>query len=158
MNRRYFMSTQHIVDNELFTSGSSLFIISAVFLRSLRNFTMQLKKWFLVLPLAITALSGCSVVNKLVYRIDINQGNYVEQKAVDKLRFGMNKDQVRYVLGSPMLVENGRPNTWYYIYNHTKGHDATIQKNLIVTFNDKNSLIKVSGDFSASHDFYQKIQ
>ncbi|HFU0519335.1 TPA: outer membrane protein assembly factor BamE, partial [Vibrio parahaemolyticus] len=50
---------------------------------------MQLKKWLVAVPLAMTLLTGCSVLEKLVYRIDINQGNYVEQSAVDKLKFGM---------------------------------------------------------------------
>ena len=77
---------------------------------------MQLKKWLVAVPLAMTLLTGCSVLERLVYRIDINQGNYVEQSAVDKLKFGMTKAQVRFVLGSPMLIENGYPNTWYYIY------------------------------------------
>lgn len=98
---------------------------------------MQLKKWLVAVPLAMTLLTGCSVLEKLVYRIDINQGNYVEQSAVDKLKFGMTKAQVRFVLGSPMLIENGYPNTWYYIYHHTPGHGDPVQKDLIVNFNDQ---------------------
>ncbi|MGR5542565.1 outer membrane protein assembly factor BamE, partial [Vibrio campbellii] len=47
---------------------------------------MQFKKWLIAVPLAMTMLTGCSLAEKLVYRIDINQGNYVEQEAVDKLR------------------------------------------------------------------------
>ncbi len=76
-------------------------------------------------------------IGKLVYRIDINQGNYVEQSAVDKLKFGMTKAQVRYVLGSPMLVENGYPNTWYYIYHHTPGHGDSVQKILSFSLTTK---------------------
>ncbi len=45
-------------------------------------------------------------------------------------QFGMTKTQVRYVMGSPMLIENGYPHTWYYIYYHQKGHNDPIQKNL----------------------------
>lgn len=119
---------------------------------------MQLKKWFIVVPLSLTMLSGCSLVERLVYRIDINQGNYVEQPAVDRLRVGMTKDQVRFVLGSPMLVETGYPNTWYYIYHHTPGHEATEQKNLIVHFNNSNQLNNIEGDFPASSDFYNGLQ
>lgn len=56
---------------------------------------MQFTKWFIALPLAVTALSGCSLLERLVYRIDINQGNYVDQQSVNQLKFGMSKDQVR---------------------------------------------------------------
>lgn len=104
------------------------------------------------------SVSGCSsVTNKLVYRIDINQGNYVEQQAVDQLKFGMTKEQVRYVLGSPMLVENGYPDTWYYIYHHTEGHNDPVQKNLIVKFNHSGSLVNIAGDFHDADSFFEKI-
>ncbi|MCG7499900.1 outer membrane protein assembly factor BamE [Vibrio sp. Of7-15] len=118
---------------------------------------MSFKKLIIALPLALGLLSGCSVVERLVYRIDINQGNYIEQNAVDELKFGMTKNQVVYVLGSPMLVESGFPNTWYYIYHHTPGHDASIQKNLIVKFNDNNTLVSINGDFDSSDKFFEQI-
>ncbi len=119
---------------------------------------MQLKKWLVAVPLAMTLLTGCSVLEKLVYRIDINQGNYVEQSAVDKLKVGMTKAQVRFVLGSPMLVENGYPDTWYYIYHHTPGHETPIQRNLVVSFNEQGTLADISGDFPKSDEFYKQIQ
>jgi outer membrane protein assembly factor BamE len=118
---------------------------------------MQFKKWLVAIPLAVTMLTGCSVAEKLVYRIDINQGNYIEQEAVDQLKFGMTKEQVRYVLGSPMLVENGYPNTWYYIYHHTPGHSAPIQKNLLVHFDAHNTLINIAGDFNTGDAFFQQL-
>ena len=118
---------------------------------------MQLTKWLVAIPLAVTMLSGCSVLERLVYRIDINQGNYVEQQAVEQLRFGMTKEQVRFVLGSPMLIENGFPNTWYYIDHHTPGHNPSEQKNLIVNFNDAGQLIELSGDFQPNDSFFKAL-
>lgn len=118
---------------------------------------MQLKKWLIALPLAFTMLTGCSVIEKIVYRIDINQGNFVEQSAVEQLRFGMTKEQVRFVLGSPMLIENGYPNTWYYIYHATKGHDAPVQRNLVANFDATGTLTSISGDYEASDQFYESL-
>jgi outer membrane protein assembly factor BamE len=112
----------------------------------------NVKRWLIVAPLAIGLLSGCSLLEKLVYRIDINQGNFVEQSSVDRLRVGMTKEQVRYLLGSPMLIENGKPDTWYYIYHHTEGHNDSIQKNLIVHFEDQ-GLARLEGDFTKSSQF-----
>lgn len=50
--------------------------------------------------------AGCSTVEKVVYRIDVDQGNYLEQKDVAQLRQGMNKDQVLYLLGTPLLNDH----------------------------------------------------
>ncbi|WP_261815825.1 outer membrane protein assembly factor BamE [Vibrio gallicus] len=119
---------------------------------------MQFKKWLIAVPLAVSMLSGCSLLEKLVYRIDIAQGNYIEQSAVDQLRIGMTKEQVRFVLGSPMLIENGEPNKWYYIYHYTKGHNDPTQKNLFVFFGDSGQLQRIEGDFPAGAQFNQPIQ
>lgn len=124
---------------------------------SYKNLSMQLKKWLIAIPLAMTMLTGCSLIEKLVYRIDINQGNYVEQEAVNKLKFGMSKEQVRFVLGSPMLVENGYPDTWYYIYHHTDGHKESIQRNLIADFDEQDRLVEVTGDYPLSDAFFESI-
>ncbi|NLS14104.1 outer membrane protein assembly factor BamE [Vibrio sp. SM6] len=119
----------------------------------------QFSKWLVAAPLAVTLLTGCSVLERLVYRIDINQGNYVEQQDVDKLKFGMTKDQVRYVLGSPMLIENGYPNTWYYIYHHTEGHNESVQRNLVARFSDSDgSLSEITGDYPVSESFFEAIK
>ncbi|HAS62229.1 MAG TPA: outer membrane protein assembly factor BamE [Vibrio sp.] len=118
---------------------------------------MQLKKWLIAIPLAMTMLTGCSLLEKLVYRIDINQGNYIEQDAVNKLKFGMSKEQVRFVLGSPMLVENGYPNTWYYIYHHTEGHKDPVQRNLIANFDEQDRLVEVTGNYPLSDAFFESI-
>ena len=59
-------------------------------------------KHLIAAALTALTLSGCS----LVYRIDIPQGNYVEQKQVDKLRQGMTREQVLMALGYPISSEN----------------------------------------------------
>ena len=81
-----------------------------------------------------------------------------EQEAVDQLKFGMTKTQVRYVMGSPMLIENGYPDTWYYIYHHQKGHEDPIQKNLVVNFDATGTLVSINGDFEASDEFFESLR
>ncbi|MGF1681030.1 outer membrane protein assembly factor BamE [Photobacterium makurazakiensis] len=109
------------------------------------------------ITLAASLLGGCSVVERLVYRIDINQGNYLEQKDIDNLRYEMNKEQVQFVLGSPMLVEPEYPNTWYYVYYHKPGHDEPQQKNLILKFNDQQQLISLEGDYPQGAKFMEAL-
>ncbi|AJR09771.1 outer membrane protein assembly factor BamE [Photobacterium gaetbulicola] len=107
--------------------------------------------------LAVSLLGGCSVVDRLVYRIDINQGNYLEQKDIDTLRYGMNKEQVQFVLGSPMLIEPEYPDTWYYVYYHKPGHKEPQQKNLILKFNAQNQLTSLEGDYEKSPQFMEQF-
>ena len=55
--------------------------------------------------LAIVIALSVSACSSWVYRIDIPQGNYLEQKDIDKLQMGMTKEQVKFVLGSPVVED-----------------------------------------------------
>ena len=53
--------------------------------------------------LLIFSLSGCSYIyDTFVYQIDVTQGNYIEDEKLDQVEIGMNKEQVIFLLGSPM--------------------------------------------------------
>ncbi|MFM2484415.1 outer membrane protein assembly factor BamE [Celerinatantimonas yamalensis] len=102
--------------------------------------------------LATSVLSGCSQLNKLVYKIDIPQGNFVEQKDVNQLHVGMSPAQVKYLMGTPMLVDAFTPNQWYYIYRYQVGNGKLTQKKLIATFKN-NKLQSIRGDYPIGPSF-----
>lgn len=104
----------------------------------------------LILVLALS-LSACS---SWVYRIDIPQGNYLEKKDIDKLQVGMTKEQVKYVLGSPVLVDSFASDTWHYIYKFKSGRTAKLdmRKDFIIKF-ENDLLVSASGDFELSENF-----
>lgn len=105
--------------------------------------------------LLLTTLTGCSVVNRLVYRIDINQGNYMDQALIQDLRFGMTKEQVVYVLGPPTVTDPSQPQIWYYIQWLKPGHDAPEEKKLVLEFDASGRLHNFSGDFNKTELFYE---
>ena len=66
-------------------------------------------------------LAACSWVPRLgVYKLDINQGNYVTQDQVEKLKVGQTRQQVRAVLGTPMLADAFHANRWDYPYEFNR--------------------------------------
>ncbi|HCH68973.1 MAG TPA: outer membrane protein assembly factor BamE [Colwellia sp.] len=97
------------------------------------------------------SLSACS---SWVYRIDIPQGNYLEQKSIDKIQIGMTKEQVKFILGSPVLVDTFDNNTWYYVYRFKSGRNKKLdtQKSFTIKFAD-DKLISANGDFKLSENF-----
>ena len=46
------------------------------------------------------------------YRIEIQQGNFVSQEMVSQLKPGMSKDQVRFVLGTPLITDSFHADRW----------------------------------------------
>ena len=105
----------------------------------------------LPLTLSLTAsllLAACSpVLNNLpgVYSLEIQQGNIVDQAMVDQLKPGMNKRQVLYVMGSPMLIDAFHPKRWDYVYSDQISGKDRVQKRMTLIFENE-LLIGIQGD------------
>lgn len=85
-----------------------------------------------VLVLAVSALAG-----GCVYRMTIQQGNYLDPDAVAQLKDGMTRTQVRFLLGTPMVPDAFDSDRWDYLYYLKRGRirDAE-RRQLIVWFED----------------------
>lgn len=74
----------------------------------------------------LTALPGC------IYRMDIQQGNLLDAEQVDQVEVGMTRSQVRYLLGTPMVIDSFDRERWDYIYSLQRGHSRKIDKRHLV--------------------------
>ena len=103
--------------------------------------------------LLVGVLSACSSVPRLVseYKIDVQQGNVLTQEMVTQLRPGLSKDQVRFILGTPMLVDMFHADRWDYVYRLQKGGSGEIEMRKFSTFFDADGkLLRVAGDVVAA--------
>lgn len=93
----------------------------------------QLKRCLIFI--GIMTLSACSNFNfPGVYRINIQQGNIIEGDMVEQLEPGMNKSQVRYVMGTPMIEDTFHQERWDYIYSLKRGSGELERKRLTLSF------------------------
>ena len=96
-------------------------------------------------------LSGCTNIYegdfKLpgVYRIDIQQGNVIEQEMLDKLKPGMNQNQVRFIMGTPPMVDPFHNDRWDYIYTFSEGGKQRQQRHITLYF-ENDRLAYLDGD------------
>ncbi|MDR0577070.1 MAG: outer membrane protein assembly factor BamE [Candidatus Accumulibacter sp.] len=98
------------------------------------------------------SVGACSWVPRpfTEYRIDIQQGNVLTQDMVAQLKLGLSKDQVRFILGTPVLMDMFHANRWDYIYRLRKGATGEVEERKFSTFfDDGGQLIRVSGDVAA---------
>ncbi len=107
----------------------------------------------LISAFALFCLAGCSstpdVASYLTpYRVDVRQGNYVDQGMVAQLRPGLSKDQVRFILGTPLVVDIFHGDRWDYVYRFQPGRGDAQQRRLVVFFED-GKLARVGGDVTA---------
>ena len=82
----------------------------------------------LVLPLLA---AGC------IYRMDVQQGNLLDPEQIDQVEVGMTRSQVRFLLGTPMVIDSFNPDRWDYVYRLQRGHKRKVDKrHLVVWFAD----------------------
>lgn len=83
-----------------------------------------------------------------VHRIDIQQGNILTPDAVRQLSPGMERRQVRLLLGTPLVVDPFEPNRWIYLYLLQEANGTQTRQTLSVYFKD-DKLARVAGDIRA---------
>jgi outer membrane protein assembly factor BamE len=99
---------------------------------------------------AALLLAGCSVTERLTpYKIDVQQGNVVTQDMVAKLKPGMTKAQVRFILGTPLIADAFHADRWDYVYRFQKGGALTEQRNVTLYF-EGDTLKRMGGDVVAA--------
>lgn len=81
------------------------------------------------------------------YIIDVPQGNVLEQSNISQLRSGQHKDQVKFLIGSPMLNDVFHKNRWDYVFQYRHGKTGEITtRQFTLFFDDNDLLINASGD------------
>ncbi len=93
--------------------------------------------------------SGC------VYHINIQQGNYLDQGAVNQIQTGMTRSQVRYLLGTPLAADPFTKDRWDYIYYLKKGRSGHVDTRRVTVFFDGDkvaSLTKPSDAVAAEQE------
>lgn len=101
--------------------------------------------------ICVFILLGCESKLLTVYKIDIQQGNSLETEAVNKIQLGMSKEQVRFVLGTPIIRDVFHPDRWDYIYHFTPGYGEQQRRQLTLLF-DRDEVIDIRKDNIIAED------
>ncbi|MEC9375059.1 MAG: outer membrane protein assembly factor BamE [Pseudomonadota bacterium] len=78
-----------------------------------------------------------------VYQADISQGNKLEDKNIEAVTIGMTRNQVRFLLGTPITLDPFHSNRWDYIYYFQKGRSANPERRWVIVWFDENKVRKV---------------
>jgi len=88
---------------------------------------------------------GCSWQTLGVYKLDVNQGNYITQDQVDRLKVGLSRQQVKVILGTPLLADPFHAERWDYVYAFERQGKLLEERRLAVYFVD-DKLARWEGD------------
>lgn len=97
-----------------------------------------------IVALLTVLLTGCS---SLLYRVPVIQGNVLSNENVSKLKLGMTKPEVRYLLGTPLVNSDFGKHRWDYVFYLRDTRGRTIQSRLTVFF-QRGKVARIAGDES----------
>ena len=106
-----------------------------------------MNKWFLAGLAAL--MCGCTSVPRIPgitpHKVEIQQGNFVTQEMVSQLKPGMTQEQVRFILGTPLLTDIFHADRWDYLFWRELPDGKREQRKLIVRFRE-GKLAQLDGD------------
>jgi outer membrane protein assembly factor BamE len=102
----------------------------------------------LALACVLAASAAVNACVSIVFTPDIQQGNLVTQENVAQLKVGMSQDQVRFILGTPLVTDIFHANRWDYVYTNQPSRARTIkeERRLTLYFDKDGRLERVDGD------------
>lgn len=87
---------------------------------------------------ALAGLTAC------VHRIEIQQGNFLDPKDIDRVAVGMTRLQVRSLLGTPMVADPFEESRWDYVYYLRKGRlEQPERRHFIVFFDGEDKVARI---------------
>lgn len=94
----------------------------------------------LVGAMLLTLVSAC------VYRVDVQQGNLLEDNDVDAVQVGMTRSQVRFLLGTPVVEDTFHRDRWDYIYYFRQGRKRVVDRNWLIVYFDGDRVREIQKD------------
>ena len=101
---------------------------------------------------ALLLLASCGSVGLPIpsiltpYRIEIQQGNFVSQEMVSQLKPGMSKEQVRFILGTPLIADTFHADRWDYVFRRQRVNSTALEHRKIAVFFEDGKLKRIEGD------------
>jgi outer membrane protein assembly factor BamE len=105
----------------------------------------MVRSLFLLSALLLSSCGVPRIPGITPYKPEIQQGNYVSQEMVAQIKPGMTREQVRFILGTPLLIDIFHADRWDYVYFREAENGKRESRKLALYFNE-GKLARVEGD------------
>jgi outer membrane protein assembly factor BamE len=92
----------------------------------------------------LVSLSACEIV----YKLPTRQGNVLEQKELDKVALGMTREQVKFILGTPIAASPLRDDRWDYFGYYKPPRGKAMSRTVSLYFQG-DQLVRMEGEKQA---------
>jgi outer membrane protein assembly factor BamE len=85
-------------------------------------------------------------VTACVYRIDIQQGNLLDDEDIAQVEVGMTRSQVQFLLGTPMVSDSFHRDRWDYTYYLRRGRSPDADRRWLVVYFENDRVARIDRD------------
>jgi outer membrane protein assembly factor BamE len=127
-------------------------------IRNTPSVTFTLGKW-VILACALAGLTACKSMTTLSedsksklgkvlkpYRPDMVQGNFISKEQLERLKLGMDREEVKVILGTPLITSVMHPNRWDYVFAFKRGDTQLVEQRQVTLMFEKDLLKKINAD------------
>lgn len=100
------------------------------------------------LSTAIALVFGYLSLTACVFQIDIQQGNYLDEDAVNQVEVGMSRSAVQFLLGTPMIADSFHQNRWDYPYYLRLGRSEEVIQQWVVVYFEDDQVARIDRDLT----------
>jgi outer membrane protein assembly factor BamE len=93
-----------------------------------------------LVSVAVLTLAGC------IYRIDVQQGNRLDESAIDQVQVGMTRSQVQFLLGTPSIEDAFHQGRWDYPYYLRHGRSRDIDSHWVIVYFENDRVARIEKD------------
>ncbi|TDJ43822.1 MAG: outer membrane protein assembly factor BamE [Gammaproteobacteria bacterium] len=86
------------------------------------------------------------LMSACVYRLDVQQGNLLEEHDIDAVQVGMTRSQVRFLLGTPVVEDTFHQDRWDYIYYFRQGRKRVTDRSWLIVYFDGDRVREIRKD------------
>jgi len=92
------------------------------------------------------------------YRPDMVQGNFISKEQLERLKLGMDREEVKVILGTPLLTSVMHTNRWDYVFAFKRGDTQLVEQRQVTLFFEKEALVKINaGDLPTEYELIAEI-
>ena len=122
--------------------------------------------FILLVPAALIACAGYGeqyrgAINNTLrpYRPNIIQGNFISKEQVSRIKLGMDREEVKVILGTPLLASNLHTNRWDYVFVFKKGSVELVEQRRVTILFDKDKVVEIKGgeDLPSEYELIAEI-
>jgi len=94
----------------------------------------------------LPAVAMALLLSACVYRVDVQQGNFLEEREISEVKAGMTRSQVRFLLGTPVIDNPFDQNRWDYMYTFRAGRSQEPEQRWVIVYFDGDKVTEIKTD------------